>query len=134
MSDKVKSHRVSNLLKVTARSEKEFQVEADAIDTLAEAQYLGVEFERSDSEDLKAKAIAQAIDNANRRKQVFEEKLGLKLTVRGFCDPSGTLLPGSRIQTNPTAARAYPPLGHAIPAQGGSNARNCEIREVGCGR
>jgi uncharacterized protein len=106
-SDKVRSHRVSNLLKVTARNEKEFQVVADAIDNLSEAQYLGVEFERSDSEDLKNNAIAQAIGNANQRKLVFEEKLGLKLTVRGFWDPAGAPPPGLGIQKNPTAGRAY---------------------------
>jgi cellobiose phosphorylase len=87
-SDKVKSHRVNNLLKVTARSEKEFQVVADAIDNLPEAQYLGADFERSDKEEMKAKAIGAACDNANQRKQVFEEKLGLKLTVRRFLDPN----------------------------------------------
>jgi uncharacterized protein YggE len=88
-SDKVKSHRVDNLLKVTVRNEKEFQIVADAIDSLPEAQYLGVDFDRSDKEEMKAKAIAQACDNATQRKRVFEEKLGLKLSVKGFRDPSG---------------------------------------------
>lgn len=104
-SDKVKSHRVNNLLKVTARSEKEFQIVADAIDNLPEAQYLGVEFERSDKEALKEQAIAQACDNANQRKQVFEEKLGLKLTVRRFLDPSAVVPPlGAPL---PNGNRAY---------------------------
>lgn len=123
-SDKVKSHRVSNLLKVTARNEKEFQVVADAIDSLTEAQYLGVEFERSDSEDLKAKAIAQAIDNANQRKQVFEGKLGLKLTVRGFWDPSGAPPPGPTIQkaTNPTRGYGFDwYLGNSLVLGGASD-------------
>jgi uncharacterized protein len=96
-SDKVKSHRVSNLLNVTVRSEKEFQIVADAIDSLPEAQYLGVKFERSDKEQLKAKAIAEACDNATQRKKVFEEKLGLKLTVRRFFDPACAPLPADTI-------------------------------------
>lgn len=92
-SEKVKSHRVNNLLKVTARSEKEFQVVARAIDNLPEAQYLGAEFERSDKDEMKAKAIAAACENATQRKKVFEESLGLKLTVRRFLDPSAAVAP-----------------------------------------
>lgn len=92
-TEKVKSHRVNNLLKVTVRNEKEFQTVADVIDSLPEAQYLGAEFERSDKEEMKAKAIAAACENANRRKEVFEEKLGVKLNVRRFLDPSAVVAP-----------------------------------------
>jgi len=89
LSDKVKSHRVNNLLKITVRNEKEFQAVAEATDSIAETQYLGADFERSDKEEMKTKAIAQACDNAAQRKQAFEEKLAVKLTVRRFIDPSG---------------------------------------------
>jgi uncharacterized protein YggE len=108
-SDKVKSHRVNNLLKVTAKSEKEFQIVADAIDNLSEATYLGADFERSDKEEMKAKAIGAACDNANQRKQVFEEKLGLKLTVRRFLDPNAAVLvapPGAPL-VNPNRAYGF---------------------------
>ncbi len=99
-SDKVKSHRVSNLLKVTVRNEKEFQIVADAVDGLAEAQYLGAEFERSDKEEMKQKAIAAACDNATQRKLVFEQKLGLKLTVKRFFDPSVVMFPNDQTVSN----------------------------------
>jgi hypothetical protein len=106
-SEKVRSHRVNNLLKVTARNEKEFQVVADAVDSLSEAQYLGVEFERSDKDELKAKAIAAACDNATQRKSVFEQKFGLKLTVRRFLDPSTTLVAGDSMLTGGLRAQGF---------------------------
>jgi uncharacterized protein len=86
-SDKVKSHTVQNLLKVTVRSEKEFQLVAEAVDALPEAQYLSAEFERSDKEEVQARAIAQACDHAERERKVFEEKLGLKLRPARVSDP-----------------------------------------------
>ncbi|HEY5909796.1 MAG TPA: SIMPL domain-containing protein [Verrucomicrobiae bacterium] len=106
-SDKVKSHRVNNLLKVTVRNEKEFQVAADASDSLPEAQYLGVEFERSDKEALRAKAIAEACANATQRKQAFEEQLGLKLTVRRFYDPAAGPLPGDVLVSGQSRAMGF---------------------------
>ena len=91
-SEKAKSHRVDNVIKVTARDEREFQTIAGATDKFAEVGYVEAEFEHSDKESLKAKAITQACDNANRRKKVFEEKLGLKLTPRRLSE--GTFSPG----------------------------------------
>lgn len=86
-SDKVKSHTVSHLLKVSVKNEKEFQMVVDAIDVMPEAQYVGTEFQRSDKEDIQARAIANACDKASERKKVFEEKLGLRLTPVRFNDP-----------------------------------------------
>jgi uncharacterized protein YggE len=86
-SEKVKSHRVDNLLKVAVRSEQEFQIVADAVDATPEAQYLGIEFERSDKAEVKARAIGEACDNANEHRKMFEQKLGLKLTPKRFAEP-----------------------------------------------
>jgi hypothetical protein len=105
-SDKAKSHRVNNLLRVTVRSEKEFQAVADASDSLPEAQYVGAEFESSDKEALRARAVAEACATANQRKRVFEEQLGLKLSVRRFYDPGVGPLSGELV--GGTAAKAGP--------------------------
>jgi len=83
-SDRARSHRVDNLLKVTVKNESEFQVVADATDALSEARYVGLDFKRSDEEQVKGRAIAQACDNAEAQKKVFEQKLGVKLTPRSF--------------------------------------------------
>jgi len=87
-SDRAKSYRVENLLKVKVQDEKEFQAVAQVVDTVAEVQLQGIDFEQSDKEVFKTKALDAALDNAAARKRIFEEKLGVKLTPKTF-----TLLP-----------------------------------------
>jgi uncharacterized protein YggE len=79
-SDKARSYRVENTIRVTLLDEKEFQIVASAVDSFAEVQLGGIEFEYTDREALKQKAISRACDNANERKKIYEEKLTLKLT------------------------------------------------------
>ncbi len=98
--EKAKSYRVDNLVKVTVQDEKEFQSAASAVDTWPEVQFVGAEFEHQDKEALKAKAVAQACDNADQRRKVYEEKLGLKLVPARF---SG----GSVSQKPPPGLAAY---------------------------
>jgi uncharacterized protein YggE len=87
-AEKAKSHRVDNFLKVTVRDEKEFQTVANAVDRWPEVQFLGIEFEHTNKEALKARAQAQACDNAGERKKMFEEKLGVKLSPKRFSEAS----------------------------------------------
>ena len=87
-AEKAKSHRVDNFLKVTVRDEKEFQAVANAVDRWTEVQFLGIDFEHSNKEALKARAQVQACDNAGERKKMFEEKLGVKLTAKRFSEAS----------------------------------------------
>ncbi len=61
-SEKAKSYRVENIVKVIVRDEKEFQAVAHLVDAFAEVQYLGIEFDHSEKEGLKNKALAQALD------------------------------------------------------------------------
>ena len=112
-SEKAKSHRVDNLIKITARDEQEFQAIAGATDKFAEVSYLETAFEHSDKEALKAKATSQACDNATSRKKVFEEKLGLKLTPRRFTE--GNVLPGPNV-AKVGAQSGTAPLFSGMPA------------------
>jgi hypothetical protein len=107
-SEKAKSYRVDHLLKVTVLSEGQFQAVAKAVDSLSAVEYLGVDFEHSNEEGLKAQAIGRACDNATERKKVFEDRLGLKLTVKGFSDPSATPgpWPESRLRSGLPAGTA----------------------------
>jgi len=91
-SDKAKSYRVENNLKVKVQDEKEFQAVAQIVDTIAEAQYLGVDFEQSDKDAFRNKALALALDNAAERKRVFEERLGVKLIPRSFSQSTTPLI------------------------------------------
>lgn len=83
-TDKAKSYRVENVLNVKVQDEKEFQAVAQGVDAIAEVQFNGVTFEQSDKEMLRNKAMTEALDNANQRKRVFEEKLNVKLTPKSF--------------------------------------------------
>ena len=82
--EKAKSYRVDNVVKVKVLDEKELQAVSSAVDSWPEVQFVGVDFEHTDKEGQKAKAMGLACDNANERKKVFEQKLGLTLTPKGF--------------------------------------------------
>ena len=100
-SDKAKSYRVENQLKVTVLDDKEFQAVALAADSLSEIHYVGIEFEHSDKESLRSKAIAQACGRALNEKKVYEEKLGVRLALKGFSTINELTRPGLRGATAP---------------------------------
>jgi uncharacterized protein YggE len=85
-SDKVKSHKVSMLVKVTTHDEQEFQAVTRSVDQFTEVAYVGAEFEHSKKESLKTQALAKACDEAERQKRVYEERLGVKLVARSIAD------------------------------------------------
>lgn len=78
-SEKAKSYRVENVMRISVQDEKEFQDAAGAVGKWNEVQFGGVEFEYADKELQKQNAIAKACNNANQRKRIYEEKLGLNL-------------------------------------------------------
>lgn len=84
--EKAKSYRVENVVRITATDEKEFRAVANLVDSISEVRYDSIEFEHSNKDELKAKALAQALDKANDKKRVYEEKLGVKLTPKGFTE------------------------------------------------
>jgi len=85
-SDKAKSYRVDNFVKVVVQDENEFQAVAGAVDTWPEIQYLSIDFEHSNKEGLKAQAIAKACDNASEKRKTYEEKFGVTLVARKFSE------------------------------------------------
>jgi uncharacterized protein len=84
--EKAKSYRVENVVKVTAQDEKEFQAVANLVDVLPEVRYESIEFEHSDKDALKAKALAQTIEKVTEKKRLYEEKIGVTLTPRRFTE------------------------------------------------
>ncbi len=82
--EKAKSYRVDNVVKITTHDEKEFQAVANLVDATPEFRHDSIEFEHSDKDGLKKKALDQAIDKAAEKKRLYEEKLGVKLTVKSF--------------------------------------------------
>jgi len=92
-SDKVKSYRIESRIDVVVHDDKEFQTAAGSIDKWADVTYAGVKFEHSEKEALRLKAISQACDIAMARKKTYEERLGVKLTVKRFNESGDFRLP-----------------------------------------
>lgn len=84
--EKPKSYRIENVVKITTQDEKEFQAVANLVDATAEFRHDSIEFEHSDKDVLKKKALEQAIDKAGKKKRLYEEKLGVKLTPKSFVE------------------------------------------------
>jgi uncharacterized protein YggE len=100
--DKAKSYKVENLVRITVEDEHEFQLAASTVASFAEVQFVGAEFELKDKEAVKAKAVAQACENANQRRSLMEEKFGLSLKATGFSSTPPVL------QTATAGKRPYP--------------------------
>jgi len=91
--EKAKSYRVENVVKITAQDEKDFQTVAGLVDTTPELRYDSIEFEHSDKEGLKKQAITRALDKVTEKGRLYEGKLGVKLTPKGFTE--GEVVPVS---------------------------------------
>jgi uncharacterized protein YggE len=85
-SEKAKSYRIENEMRISVQDENEFQETASTVDKWAEVQFGTVEFEYADKEQQKQSVITKACDNANERKKIYEEKLGLKLIPARFSE------------------------------------------------
>jgi len=96
-SDKVKSYKVENQVKVAVLEEKELQDTARMLDELDGVEYGGMEFEHSKKQELKRKALAEALESATARKKIYEERLALNLTPVKFSE-SVTAAPRPRIE------------------------------------
>lgn len=108
--DKAKSYRVENVVKIKAQDEKEFQAITGLVDGWPEVRYEGVEFEHSDKDSLKKNALTQAIEKAAEKKRMYEEKLGVTLSVKGFSEGGVAAVPlqlRNRYQNLPTASATY---------------------------
>lgn len=114
-SDKARSYRIENNVKVSVQDDKEFSAVAQLVDKFAEVQFIGVEFEHSDKEGMKKKVLGQALHNATERKAVFEQQLGVKLLPKSFSQATVGLQTPERRQ-NYEMAKGYSRIG----AQGGS--------------
>jgi uncharacterized protein YggE len=113
--DKAKSYRVENLVRITVEDEREFQMGATIVDTFPEVQYVGADFEHRDKDALKLKALAQACDNAERKRKLMEEKLGVKLKPERFFNNAAAPI------QNTEFARHYVGSAYSSGAKSGSS-------------
>ncbi len=130
-AEKAKSYRVENQVRITVNDDKEFQSAAGMVDLWSEVQYTGVEFEYTDRDASKQKALSQACDNANERRKMYEEKFGVKLTPVRFNegdiaqmelgrDYSGSSY-GSRAANEAPAAPATRPYSSMTSSEGSAS-------------
>lgn len=84
ISEKAKSYRIENLVKVTVRDEKEFQLVAGQVDNASQVQYVGAEMRQSSNEELKQRAMAKACENAKEKQKIYEDKFGVRLVAKRF--------------------------------------------------
>lgn len=118
--DKAKSYRVENIVKITAQDEKEFQAVAALVDAIPELRYDSIELEHSDKEGLKQRAVAQALDKIVEKSRFYQDKLGVKLTPKGFNE-------GQVVPVLPMAGRDYYKLANSyakMPAPSSLEARD----------
>lgn len=91
--DKAKSYRVENVVKIKVQDEREFQAVTGLVDGSPEVRYESVEFEHSDKATLKRNALAQAVEKVVDKKRLYEEKLGVSLSVKGFSEGGVAAMP-----------------------------------------
>jgi uncharacterized protein YggE len=86
LTDKVRSYKVEALVKVTAADDNQFQQTARVMDELSGIDYHSIDFEHSTKEELKRKALAEALQNAIARKKVYEQQLNVTLLPLRFAE------------------------------------------------
>ena len=123
--EKAKSYKVENTVKITTQDEKEFQAVANLVDAISEVRYDSIAVDHSDKDGLKAKALTQALEKAIEKKRMHEEKLGVKLTTKGFSE--GVVVPVV------TLGRAYYGKGQSSQAYSSRTAAqpNVTVEETG---
>jgi uncharacterized protein YggE len=79
-SDKAKSYRVENVVRITVTDDKEFTAVASIVDLFGDVHFAGIEPESGDIAVHKEKALAAALKNADDRRALVEKSTGLTLT------------------------------------------------------
>lgn len=117
-SDKVKSYKLSTLVKVTTTNEAEFSAVAQAVDQISDVVFVQSEFEHSAKDSLSDQALREACDEVERQKRIYEEKLGVKLLPRNIQDgnPAAGPIPGREYGDNTVYAVPGSSLGYASKA------------------
>lgn len=123
-SDKVKNYKVETLVKVTVLNEGELQDTARMLDELNGVEYAGLAFEHSKKEELKRRALSEALDAANARKKVYEEQLGIALIPYKFTENvaiADSRLIGAQSGSEPSFGKSgSTPLGYSTAYESAS--------------
>lgn len=106
LSEKVKSYKVENLVQVSVKDETEFQHVIAAADSLVDIQFSSIESAPSDLEKIRRDAFTKAMADAEQKRKLIEEKLGLKLEAKAIDESPESDLHRAALGNQ----RAYAPL------------------------
>jgi uncharacterized protein YggE len=85
-TDKIRSYKVENNMKITTTSEAEFQAVAALIDAYKEVDYKTTEFELSNRKEIERQLLAEACRDAVAKKDLYAVELNVTLTPVRFHD------------------------------------------------
>ncbi|MBN1269555.1 MAG: SIMPL domain-containing protein [Kiritimatiellae bacterium] len=85
-SDKAKSYKIDNTIRVVVADESQLRVAAASIDAHADVSYDGVVFEDSKESETKQQALAQACEAVTAKRRLYEDKFGVKLKPLSFTE------------------------------------------------
>jgi uncharacterized protein YggE len=106
-SDKVRSYKVQNTMKVTVVNEAEFRAVAALIDAHKEISYADTEFELSTKKEVEKALLAEACQDATAKKAIYEAGLNVALTPVRFHN-------GAIQMQRPMLARAQKAVSFAV--------------------
>jgi uncharacterized protein YggE len=85
-TDKIRSYKVENTMKITTTNETEFQAVAALIDAHKEVEYKTTEFELSNRKEIDRQLLAEACRDAVTKKSLYATELKVILTPVRFHD------------------------------------------------
>ena len=88
LGNKPKQYRVENTLKVTIAGENELQEVARQVDRFDEVHYQELEFIYPQKAEQKRELMALALEHVGRKKQLYEQQLGVALRLKTFSEGS----------------------------------------------
>lgn len=78
-SDNVKGYRAESMIRISVKSEAELQAVGKLVDERGEVDLQGIEMKHSRKKELERNALRAACLDAMRRREIYQEALGLRL-------------------------------------------------------
>lgn len=99
-SDKVRSYRISHQMKITIDNGQQFSALAQFIDQTPEMRMQELEPDHSAKDEQYTKVLQEAFKNVEKKKALYEQALGQKLTPKTAREASGVAVANRMPQSN----------------------------------
>ncbi len=90
-AEKQKNHQVETIVVVRITDRKGLETVAGVVDNLSAVSLLGMESGVTNAEELRRRALSEALENATQKQQLYEQKLGARLIIKAIS--GGTVSP-----------------------------------------